>query len=263
MLSIYLVIGAFAGILSGLFGVGGGVVVIPALSAVYLHYSAIPNEYVMQMAVGTSLAIIITTSLSSLYAHHKREAVRWSMFRLMLPGLVIGSILGAIAAHYLPSSYLQIIFGIFLLIIGFRMLLTRSRLNSDKSMSNFFVLIASILIGALSSLLGVGGGTLLVPFLLRSGMDMREATGTSVACGLSVGITATASFMVAGIFSLVPVPWSTGYIYWPAFFGVALSSTLFAPIGAMFAHTLPRDLLKSIFGLFLLLMACDMLWLSR
>jgi uncharacterized membrane protein YfcA len=263
MLSIYLVLGAFAGVLSGLFGVGGGVIVIPALSAVYLHFSAIPNAYVMQMAVGTSLAIMITTSLSSMYAHHKRDAVRWGMFVLMLPGLVVGSILGAITAHFLPSFYLQVIFGIFLLVIGCKMLLSRPRVSSGDSMSNAVIRVASVLIGALSSLLGVGGGTLLVPFLLRCNMDMREATGTSVACGLSVGVAATASFMVAGFFSVIPVQWSTGYIYWPAFFGVAFSSTLFAPVGAMFAHKLPRELLKRIFGLFLLLMACDMLWLSR
>ncbi len=263
MLSIYVVIGAFAGVLSGLFGVGGGVVVIPALSAVYLHYGVIPDNYIMQMAVGTSLAIVITTSLSSMYAHHKLKAVRWSMFVLMLPGLVIGSFLGALVAHFLPSIYLQVIFGVFLFLIGSEMLFMTSRINAAERVSKPLVRIASVFIGALSSLLGVGGGTLLVPFLLRCKMDMREATGTSVACGLSVGVTATISFMIAGFFSLIPIPWSTGYIYWPAFLGVAFSSTLFAPVGAMFAHKLPREFLKRIFGLFLLLMACDMLWLSK
>lgn len=263
MLIIYLIIGVIAGIMSGLFGIGGGIVVIPALSNTFTYYTAIPAQHIMQMAVGTSLAIMISTSTSALYAHHKRNAVRWQMFRAMLPGLIIGAIAGALIAHLLPSTDLQISFGIFLVIIGFRMLTNKQETQSANGpLSNKIIYSASLLIGVLSSLLGVGGGTLIVPFLLRTGMDMREATGTSVACGLAVGIAATICFMITGLFSSLHLPWSTGYIYWPAFIGVAIASTLFAPLGAMLAHKLPKLLLQRIFGCLLLLVACDMLFLK-
>jgi len=260
MLSVYLIIGAIAGIMSGLFGVGGGIIVIPALSTVFLRYTDISSSYSMQMAIGTSLAIMISTSAAALYAHHKRKVVRWDMFRHMLPGLMIGAVIGVMIAHYLPSSDLQIIFGVFLVMVGLRMIINKHSSRRENIFSLKVIQISSLLIGSLSSLLGVGGGTLIVPFLLHCQLDMREATGTSVACSLSVGIVATISFMMAGLFSTQAVAWSTGYIYWPAFFGVAIASTLLAPIGAMLAYRLPRELLKQIFGVFLLLMACDMLF---
>lgn len=262
MLTIYLIIGAIAGIMSGLFGIGGGVVVIPALSTVFAHSTTIPHAYSMQMAVGTSLAIMIFTAASALYAHHKRKGVRWDMFWNMLPGLIIGSIIGAIIAHFLPSSYLRIIFGVFLVLVSFRLIINKPITGKEKGLSLRVIRISSLLIGMLSSLLGVGGGTLLVPFLLRCQLDMREAAGTSIACGLSIGIVATVSFMIAGLSSLQHAPLSTGYIYWPAFLGVAIASILLAPLGAVLAHRLPKELLKRVFGWFLLLMACDMLFFN-
>jgi uncharacterized membrane protein YfcA len=260
MLTIYLIIGAFAGIMSGLFGVGGGVVVIPALSNVFTHYTTIPQSYTMQMAVGTSLAIMIFTATSALYAHHKRKVVRWDMFSYMLPGLIGGSVMGAIIAHFLPSSYLKIIFGVFLIFVSFKLITDKPSNENKAGLSLTIIRLSSLSIGVFSSVLGVGGGTLLVPFLLRCQLDMREATGTSVACGLAVGIAATISFMFIGLSSSKYVEWSTGYIYWPAFLGVVIASTLLAPIGAILAHTLPKEFLKRVFGLFLLLMACDMLF---
>ncbi len=248
--------------MSGLFGIGGGVVVIPALSMVFLHHADIPNQYLMQMAVGTSLAIMIITSLSALYAHHKRQTVRWFIAKLMLPGLIIGSIVGALIAHLLSSSFLQILFAIFLIIMGLRLLLLAQDPNVSGALPLWVVRSVSLFIGILSSLLGIGGGALIVPFLLRCQLDMREAAGTSVVCGLVIGIIATLSFMILGLFSRQSIAGSTGYIYWPAFFGVAVMSILFAPIGAILAHRLPTELLKRIFGVFLLLMACDMLWLK-
>ncbi|EKD73987.1 MAG: hypothetical protein ACD_45C00118G0008 [uncultured bacterium] len=258
MLSGYLVVGAFAGVMSGLFGVGGGVVVIPALAMFFLYDPMIPDALQMQMAIGTSLAIMITTSISALYAHHKRNAVRWNIFLQMLPGLIVGAIVGACVAHFVSSFFLKIIFSVFLFVIGIRLLFNLGVSESHSSVSLFVVRVASLVIGALSSLLGVGGGILIVPFLLHCQLNMREATGTSVACGLSVGIAATISFMMTGLFAMMHVKWSTGYIYWPAFFGIAVASTLFAPVGAALAHKLPIELLKRIFGFFLLLMAVDM-----
>ena len=259
MLTIYLIIGAAAGILSGLFGLGGGVVIIPALSHVFLQSTVIPNTASMQMAIGTSLAVIIPTSASALYAHHSRGSVDWGLFRIMLPLLIMGAILGAIIAHFLPSTYLKIIFALFLWVISLRTIFTKPKQLIEMQLPLKVIRVGALCIGALASLLGVGGGSLLVPFLLRCQLDMRKATGTSVACGLSVGIVATLSFMLVGLFSAQHVAWSTGYIYWPAFLSIAVASTLLAPLGAAWAHKLPGEWLKRVFGVFLLLMACDML----
>lgn len=260
MLTIYLIIGISAGILSGLFGLGGGVVIIPALSHVFLNNTLIPQSESMQMAIGTSLAVVVPTSASALYAHHRRHSVNWGLFRVMLPELIIGAILGAIIAHFLSSAYLKNIFALFLLVISLRTIFVKPKQSTEMQLSLRVVRFGALCIGILASLLGVGGGSLVVPFLLRCQLDIREATGTSVACGLSVGIVATLSFMLAGLFSMHPVAWSIGYIYCPAFLGIAVASTLLAPVGAALAHKLPGEWLKRVFGVFLLLMACDMLW---
>jgi len=177
-----------------------------------------------------------------------------------LPGLIAGAVAGALIAHFLPSTVLQMIFGVFLVFVSVQLIRNKKTASHEKKLSKQIIRLSSFAIGMLSSLLGVGGGTLLVPFLLRCELDMREATGTSVACGLSVGIVATISFMVTGLYSMTPVPWSTGYIYWPAFAGVVVVSVLLAPLGAVLAHRLPKELLKKGFGWFLLAMACDMLF---
>lgn len=262
MLSIYLVIGAFAGVMSGLFGVGGGVIVIPALSTIFLHEKMFPASSVMQMAVGTSLAIMIVTSLSSLYIHYRREAVRWNVFGIMLPFLALGAVIGAVIAHFVSSGMLQTLFGVFLFILGVRLILNSQNREQNRVVPVRIMRIASFLIGCLSSILGIGGGTIIVPFLLYCSLDMREATGTSIACGLVIGLVATICFMITGWLFNVHVPDSTGYIYWPGFIGVAVASTLFAPIGAMLAHKLPKEMLKRIFGVLLLLMAGDMLFFN-
>jgi uncharacterized membrane protein YfcA len=259
---IYFLIGTCAGVMSGLFGIGGGIIVIPALSALYLRQTIIPHEQIMQMAVGTSLAIMIATSSSALFAHHKRKSVDWSLVKLMLPGLMVGAILGALMASFISSEFLQILFGIFLLLIGFRMVWNKKTIELHHAVSTWVIRITSLFIGGLSSLLGVGGGILLVPFFLRCKLDMHQVAGTSIACGLAIGIVATSSFMLTGFFAARPVPGSTGYIYWPAFFGVAVASVLFAPLGAFLAHKLPANFLKRMLGVFLLLTACDMLWFS-
>lgn len=263
MFDIYLVIGAFAGIMAGLFGIGGGVVIIPALATIFIHHVLIPPAYVMQMAVGTSLATVIITATSAMYTHHQHSAVVWPQVKKMIPGLTIGAVIGAVIAHFLASKYLSMIFSVFLVVTGVRMFLNSSSQNTTKTFSDSAIKIGSLIIGVLSSILGVGGGTLLVPFLLRCNLDMYKATGTSVACGLSVSIVATICFMLTGWFSGIHLPWSTGYIYWPAFLGIAVASFLFAPVGAILAHKLPKEMLKRIFAVFLLIMAADMMFFSN
>lgn len=263
MLSSYFVIGAFAGMLSGLLGVGGGIVIVPALFAIFLHHQAVPQAMVMQMAIGTSLAVMIVTLGSGLYMHNKRHAVMWPLVRKVLPALIVGTVVGAIVAHFLPSHFLSTFFGVFLAAIGVRLLFVKQvNKKVNKPLSEVFILGFAAIIGGLSSLLGIGGGTLLVPFFLHCRLDVREAMGTSTACGVTIAFVATISFMVTGWFSVTHLPFSTGYIYWPAFLGIAAASILFTPLGVAIAHKLPKSILQRVFAIFLVIMACDMIFLS-
>lgn len=259
MFGIYLVLGAFAGLMSGLLGIGGGVVVVPALLTIFAHSADIPSGVAMKLAVGTSLATIVVAASSSMLAHHKRGAVRWSFVWRMIPWLGLGSIVGVVIARYLPSTYLKILFSLFLLLISLRLLINKRSTPVGKPVSPLIFCVVSFLIGNLSSILGVGGGVLLVPFLLRCNLEMHEATGTSVACGALVALIATVSFMIAGNWAGLDLPHSTGYIYWPAFWGVAVAGLVFAPLGAMLAHKLSTKILQRVFALFLLIMALDLL----
>lgn len=263
MFIIYCSVGAIAGVMSGLLGIGGGVVIIPALAALFADNAFIPADYIMKMAVGTSLGIVIMTAASAMYAQNKRNMVVWSMVKTTMPGLIVGAILGALVAHVLPSSYLSRIFSVFLVVVSLRILIKRPEQQDENPLSQKAMHLFSLLIGGLSSILGVGGGTLLVPFLLRCKLDVHKAVGTSVACGLTIGIVATICFMITGFAAGAHLPWSTGYIYWPAFVGISMMSIVFAPLGAVLAHKLPKAILQKIFAIFLLLMAFNMMFFSR
>lgn len=260
MFFIYFMIGAISGFMSGLFGIGGGIIIIPALSFIFMHWDVVPAEAVMHMAVGTSLATIIITAISSVYAHHKRGAVQWDRVIQLLPGLLGGSICGAVLSGYLPSGMLRVFFGLFLIVVGIRLLQNPKASDVKILPSVWSVRIVTFFIGELAGMLGVGGGVLIVPYLLRCQLDMRNAVGTSIACGMAIGIVATLTYMLTGLISFTHIPWSTGYIYWPAFLGVGVMSILFAPLGALLAHKLPGDLLKRIFAVLILLIAGDMLY---
>jgi uncharacterized membrane protein YfcA len=254
---ILILVGAFSGALAGLLGLGGGIIVVPALAAVFAKYHLIPPQHIMQMAIGTSLSTIIITFSASLIAHIKHQAVRWDMVRIVLPGLVLGVIAGALLAHDLPSNFLRIFFCLFLFVIAVRLFLSKNQPEPLPLPARWIMWGTPCIIGILSSVLGIGGGVLLIPFLLRCQLNMRQATGTSVAAGMGIALTATASFMLLGR-AAVDLPWSTGYIYWPAFLGVALASMLFAPLGTMLAYRLPAVFLKYFLAVFLLFVAIFM-----
>jgi uncharacterized membrane protein YfcA len=260
MMAIYafLLIGLISGGLAGLLGLGGGVIVVPALAAAFSYYHIIPPDELMQMAVGTSLSTIILTFLVSLYTHAKHGSVRWDFVKRLLPFILIGVISGAMLAHLLPSHFLRIFFCVFLIVIAIRMFLPESKQGVKIAPSSFWFIAVAMIVGILSSFLGVGGGLILIPFLVSCQLPMRQAMGTSVACGLGIGVVATASFMLFGR-TAVDLPWSTGYIYWPAFFGVATASLVSVPLGTALAYRLPTDILKRILAVFLLLVAVKML----
>jgi uncharacterized membrane protein YfcA len=253
-----LAIGVLAGLLAGLLGVGGGVVVVPALILLFGHLGFVP-DWAPHLAIGTSLATIIGTGSASVIAHHRRGAVRWDLFRRLAPWILIGAWAGSAIAGLLTQTWLQRIFGVFLLFVGVRMLWRRRAEVEGEPPGAAGLALAGTGIGAVSSLVGIGGGTMTVPFLHRSGVDMRRAVATSSACGLPIAIAGTLGFLVVGWGREGLPAGSTGFVYWPAVGAILLTSIPAAPIGARLAHTLPVVTVERVFGSLLLLVAAKLL----
>jgi uncharacterized membrane protein YfcA len=255
---IYPATGAFAGLLAGLLGVGGGLVIVPVLAFSFAA-QGMDNEVLMHLAVGTSLATIIFTSSSSVYAHHRRGAVEWGVFRAITPGIVLGGLLGAVIARWLPTLSLRTLFGVFELIVALQMALNLKPAAHRGLPGRWGMGGAGMVIGTLSSLVGIGGGTLSVPFLLWCNVAMQRAIATSAACGLPIAVAGATGFVLAGWHHPQLPAWSSGYLYWPALLGISAASVLFAPLGARLAHSMPTLLLKRLFALLLLGLALRML----
>lgn len=245
-------VGACAGFTAGLFGVGGGLIIVPILYWVFLQQGYDP-QYVMHMALGTSLATIIITSLSSVSAHHKKGAVIWQVVKNLTPGLIIGSLLGAGIADLLPSHVLQLIIGCFAVWVAYRMLKGVSAIvDTTKQLpSTFRQNLAGGVIGIASAIFGIGGGSLTVPYLNRHGIVMQKAVATSAACGFPIAIAGAIGFMWFGSHEMQHIPGAIGYIHLYAFFGISFMSFFTAKIGAKVAHQLSPAMLKKCFALLL------------
>ncbi|AMX03238.1 sulfite exporter TauE/SafE family protein [Microbulbifer thermotolerans] len=265
-LLIYLIVGAVAGTIAGLFGVGGGLIIVPALVLVYTALG-IPAEILTHMAVATSLATIVITSLSSIRTHHLKGAVDWRVFLSMTPGILLGSWLGGVTAHLLPGAWLQLLIGIFALVIAVRMWRAGRRpatllADGEKLPGGPFLAGVGGVIGWASAIFGIGGGSLTVPFLTRCRVQMQRAVATSAACGLPIAVAGAISFAVQGWGEPQLPAWSSGYIYWPAFFGIVVASTPFARIGANLAHRMSPQLLKNCFAGLLCVIGARFIWLN-
>jgi uncharacterized membrane protein YfcA len=258
ILTGYLVLGGFAGILAGLLGVGGGLIIVPALVALW-QADDLGGAHIMQLAIGTSLATIVFTSISSVRAHHLRGAVLWPVFWRLTPGVVIGAWLGAALAAHLPGAALKGVFGVFELLVALQMGFGwRTSAHRDLPDSAGMGL-AGGLIGVVSSIIGIGGGTLTVPFLTWCNVTIQRAVGTSAACGLPIAVGGALGYMVMGWEASGLPSWSAGFVYLPALLGIAATSILFAPLGAALAHRLSTQLLRRIFAGFLALLGLWML----
>jgi uncharacterized protein len=253
----YLLLGIIAGITGGLLGLGGGIVIVPALLFLFIH-KGLPGDVLMQMAVATSLATIVFTSISATLAHHRHGAVSWPVVRLLGPGIIVGAILGAIIANLLHSNSLRMAFGIFEILvaiqIGFGL-----KPPAHRSLPGISGMAASGgVIGTVSSLLGIGGGTLTVPFLLWCNVNIRNAVATSSACGLPIAISGAATMIITG-WNYPGLPQgSTGYVYWPAVILISIASVFAAPVGAKLTHTLPIHILRRVFAVVLLMIGIRM-----
>lgn len=256
---LYLGLGAVAGLVAGLLGVGGGLIIVPVLAAMFIR-QGIADPVVMHLAIGTSLASIIFTSMSSVWAHHLRQSVRWRDVGRLAPGIVIGAWLGAAIADTLPSAGLRKFFGLFELYVAIQMTFKIKPAPHRDLPGRAGMLGVGGLIGTISSVVGIGGGSFTVPFLSWCNVPMREAVGTSAACGIPIAVAGAAGFVVAGWGAADLPANSLGYVYLQALLGIVSASILFAPLGARLAHWLPADRLKQVFALLLYLLAAYMLF---
>lgn len=259
LFAIYLALGAFAGTLAGLFGIGGGLVIVPVLIFSF-GLQGVDPEVAVHLAVGTSLATIVFTSISSVRSHHSRGGVRWDIFRPMTVGIVIGAMVGAWTASLLSGRALELIIGVFVILVALKMLFGVDP-KAERSVPGRSGLGgAGAGIGWASAIFGIGGGTLTVPFLSWCNVRMQQAVGTSAACGLPIALAGASANIVTGWqHSLLP-EMSLGFIYLPALIGIVLTSVLFARFGAALAHRLDAALLKRIFALMLIIIGLRFLF---
>lgn len=253
-----MLIGSIAGILSGLLGIGGGVIVIPLLVWLF-KLQNIPSDLIMHLAAGTSLSVMIFTAASSLYGHIKHGIDIWPIYHRLAIGMVIGTVFGAVFGHFLPGRFLEILFAIFIFIIAIRMLIAIKTKSTRTLPGPLGMFSMALLIGSKSGLLGLGGGAITIPFLSYCNVPIRNIVAVSVSCSLTIAIIGTISFIITGQHAIDLPSWSLGYIYLPAFLGVVLTSPLCAQLGTYLSHKLPVTVLTRILGAVLLIMAIRML----
>ncbi len=258
IISASLILGAFSGLLAGLFGIGGGLIIVPILVSLFSIQEIMIPEQQMIFAIATSLATIIFTAASSVLAHHRQGNVLWAKVAQLTPGIIVGAALGAMIADKISADNLRFIFITYLTYVAFKMALQfkphQGAIKNIKSLDYM----AGGGIGLLSSLLGIGGGTLTVPFLVACQVPMKNAVAISSACGLPIAFAATLSYIFLGLQHPQLPAWSLGYIYLPAFLGIVLCSVLTAPLGAKLASKLPAVQLKRYFSVMLFIMAAKM-----
>jgi uncharacterized membrane protein YfcA len=257
--SVSILLGIVSGLLAGLFGIGGGLVIVPVLVILFTA-QGFPAELVMLMAVATSLAVIILTAISSVLAHHRLGSVVWAKVFSLSPGIIIGAAVGAVIAKLISADMLRNILALFLTYVAIQMALQVKPKPGQVKQSKALDFLVANIIGLLSSIVGIGGGTLTVPYLVRGQMLMRNAVAVASACGLPIAVAGTVSYALLGWNAPHLPEWSLGYVYLPVFLGTGFSSIVTAPIGAKLAYKLPAAKLKRYFSLLLFVMAAKLIW---
>jgi len=255
----YLILGTATGFLAGLFGVGGGLVLVPILLLLFdaQHF---PGSHLLHLALGTSMATILFTSLSSTRKHHQHRAVNWQFVRNITPGILLGAAIGAFSATSISQQYLGIFFALFVYFTAAQILLD-VRPHPSRQLPGFGgMTLTGTITGWLSSMVSIGGGTIVVPFLVWCNTPLRNAIGTSAAVGFPVAVGGTLGYIFTGT-NVSAIPQNTlGFVYLPALFWVALASVITAPLGAKATHHLKVGLLRKLFAVLLILLATKMLW---
>lgn len=249
-LLIYLGIGTITGVLAGLFGIGGGTIIVPAL-ILTLTLQKVSSDVSTHIAIGTSLAAIAMTALSSVYSHHQRGAVRWPLVAQLAPAVCVGVWFGAAFASRQSATVLQKCFGVFLVLIALQMFFSlQPHKQAERSMPWPAMWGGGAVIGFLSALFGIGGGSLSVPFLRWRGVMMQNAVATASAVGLPLAVVGAISYIWQGWANPLLPTGCSGFVYWPAFAGIAVTSIGFAKLGVQLAHSLDAHKLQRVFAAF-------------
>ena len=244
--------------LAGLLGVGGGLIIVPVLFEVFTQIG-VDSALKMHMAIATSLATILLTSISSTYAHHRHQAVLWPVFWRLTPGILVGAAIGASIVDYLTTSVLIVCFAVFEVFVAYQMWFSIKPNAHRKLPASQAMFSVGGIIGSMSAIIGIGGGTLTVPFLIWCNQHIRNAVATSSACGFPIALASVVTYFFLG-YDMQGLPTqSMGYIYMPAFLSISIMSLLFAPLGAKLAHSLPVMALKKTFAVILFLIGLRMI----
>ncbi|MDC1067094.1 sulfite exporter TauE/SafE family protein [Alphaproteobacteria bacterium] len=254
-----LITGVIGGLIAGLFGVGGGIVIVPILFWIFTSLS-FPNEILMHMAIGSSLATIIPTSISSARAHYHRGSIEIDIIKKWAPGIFLGAIIGGLSGNYFSVNELKYLFASIAFFVALNMFFKEHlRIGNCLPKSRLLNIVISSLIGFVSSLMGVGAGTIGVPTLVALSVPIHKAIGTAAALGLFIAVPATLGLAFSGFNVPNRPPMSIGYVNLIAFFIMFPLTVFFAPIGVKFAHRINQRLLKIIFGIFLIITSVKML----
>ena len=255
----YVILGVIVGFLAGLFGIGGGGIMVPVL-ATFFVIQGFPIDHIVHLALATSMAAIIFTSLASLRAHHLHGGVLWPVVWRISPGIILGTFSVAWIAAYIPSQPLAIFFVLFMLYVSVRMFMNIKPKPSRTLPGTVGLSAAGVGIGGVSALVAIGGGSLTVPFLTWCNVKIQNAIGTSAAVGFPISVAGTLGYITGGL-SVDALPeYTLGFIYIPAVIAITIVSTLTAPLGARLAHKLPVDTLKKLFAVLLLMLCVNMVY---
>ncbi len=257
VLLVFAIVGILAGLIAGLFGLGGGVVMVPAMIYTFAAL-AFPEAVSTHLAVGTSLACIVVTSTIASWTHWQKGAIDKALLLPLVPGVIVGAWLGGVLAAGLEGSQLQFAFGVFLVFVAITML-KRGGEHERPLPPAWLLSSVAVVIGTVSSLFGVGGGSMTVPFLRHCGVVMARAVATSSALGLPIALSGALSYIVQGWGQSDLPAGAVGYLYLPAFAGLVVCSAPASRLGAKLAHRLPAARLQQAFAVILLLVAVQLL----
>ena len=254
----YLAVGAVVGFFAGMLGIGGGAMMIPLLVTLF-ERQGLPREHLLHLAVGTGMATIIFTSISSVIAHARRGAVRWDIARRITPGIIIGGLAGAWIAKFFSTFGLALFFALLVFAVAVNMLFNRKPRPSRQLPGPAGMSVAGFIVSFLSSMVAIGGAAMTVPFMVMCNVPILQAVATAAAIGFPIAVAGTVGYVVTGWGEPALAAHSVGYVYLPALLGVSVASMTLAPLGALAAHSLPTARLKQAFAVLLLVLSTRML----
>ena len=255
---LYFLLGSFSGVLAGLFGIGGGIIIIPTFFYIFA-YLGFPEEILSHMVLGSSLGVIVFSSISSTYSHNSKGAVNWDLIKVVAPSIIIGSALGGITAGFLESTTLQGLVALFLVVASVQLIFEFPPPPQNPQTNLVGPFIAGGGIGWLSGVFGIGGGIFSVPYFYHRGLKMMSAIGTSAACGIPIALAGSISYMIIGSDNINIPENSVGYVYLPATIIVGLMSSFTAKYGVNIAHRMKQKKLRIAFAFLVIIMALNLL----